>query len=168
MHKDMNPMQRIKIEKVVLSVGGVAEELAKGVKLLEILAKQKPAKMKSKKRIPSLGVRPKLEIGTVVTIRKDVKKVLKRMLMAIENRLKKKQISENTFSFGIEEYIEIPDMEYHRDIGMIGLDVTVVFKRAGRRIRLKKIKRGRIPKRQVISKEEIIKFMEENFGTKFV
>jgi len=163
----MNPMQRIKIEKVVLSIGGVAEELEKGVKLLEILAKQKPAKMKSKKRIPSLGVRPKLEIGAVVTIRKDVEKVLKRMLMAIENRLKKKQISENTFSFGIAEYIEIPEMEYHRDIGMIGLDVTVVFKRAGRRVRLKKIKRGRIPKRQVISKEEIIKFMEENFGTKF-
>lgn len=163
----MNPMQRIKIEKVVLSIGGVAEELAKGVKLLEILSKQKPAKMKSNKRIPSLGVRPKLEIGAVVTIRKDVEKVLKRMLMAIENRLKKKQISENTFSFGIEEYIEIPEMEYHRDIGMIGLDVTVVFKRAGRRVRLKKIKRGKIPKRQVISREEIIKFMEENFGTKF-
>ena len=104
-------MQRIKIEKVVLSIGGVAEELEKGVKLLEILAKQKPAKMKSKKRIPSLGVRPKLEIGAVVTIRKDVEKVLKRMLMAIENRLKKKQISENTFSFGIAEYIEIPEME---------------------------------------------------------
>lgn len=165
----MNPMQkRIKIEKVVLSIGGTGENLEKGVKLLEMLTGQKPAKMKSKKRIPSLGVRPKLEIGAVVTIRKNPEQVLKRMLMAIDNKLRKKQISENTFSFGIEEYIEIPNTEYQRDIGMIGLDVTVVFTRAGRRVKLKKIKKGRIPRRQIITKEEIIKFMEEKFGTEFI
>ena len=89
------------------------------------------------------------------------------MLAAIDNNLKRKQISENNFSFGIKEYIEIPNTEYQRDIGILGLDVTVVFKRNGRRIRLKKIKRGKIPKRQKITKKEIIKFMEENFQTKF-
>lgn len=162
-----NPMQEIKIEKVVLGIGGTADNLAKGVKLLELISNQKPAKMKSKKRIPSLGVRPKLEVGTVVTIRKNGEEFLKRMLMAIDNKLKKKQISENTFSFGIKEYIEIPGMEYQRDIGMIGLDVTVAFIRAGKRVKLKKMKKGKIPKRQVISKEEIIKFMEEKFGTEF-
>jgi len=64
--------------------------------------------------------------------------------------------------------IEIPGIEYQRDIGIMGLDVTVVFKRAGKRIRLKKIKKGKIPNRQKISKEEIIKFMEDNFQTKFI
>jgi len=43
----------------------------------------------------------------------------------------------------------------------------VVFKRAGRRVKLRKIKKGKVPKRQVITKEEIIKFMEENFQTRF-
>jgi len=123
--------------------------------------------MKSHKRIPAFGVRPKLEVGAVVTIRKDVKEVLKRMLTAIDNKLKKKQISVNNFSFGIKEYIEIPGMEYQRDIGIMGLDVTVVFKRAGRRVGIRKIKTGKIPIRQRISKEEIIKFMEENFQTEF-
>ncbi len=162
-----NPIRQIKIEKVVLSVGGTAEELEKGVKLLQILTNKKPAKMKSHKRIPAFGVRPKLEVGAVVTIREDVNAVVKRMLTAVENKLKTKQISVNNFSFGIKEYIEIPGIDYQRDIGIIGLDVTVVFKRAGRRVRLKKIKRGKIPARQVITKEEIIKFMEENFDTKF-
>ena len=166
--KTENIMRKIKIEKVVLSVGGTGDYLEKGVKLLEMLAKQKPAKMKSTKRIPSLGVRPKLEIGAVVTIRKNPEKFLKKMLMAVDNRLKRKQVSENTFSFGIKEYIEIPEMEYQRDIGMMGLDVTVVFLRAGKRVKLKKIKKGRIPKRQIITKEEIIKFMEENFQTEFI
>jgi large subunit ribosomal protein L5 len=123
--------------------------------------------MKSKKRIPGWGVRPGLEIGAVITLRKDIEPFLKKMLITIDNTLKKKQISTNNFSFGIKEYIEIPGVEYQRDIGIMGFDVTVVFKRTGRRIRLKKIKQGKIPKRQDITKEEIIRFMEENFQTKF-
>lgn len=160
-------MREVKIEKVVLSVGGTGDYLAKGVQLLEILTQKKPSKMKSKRRIPTLGVRPGLEVGAVVTIRKDAQKVLKRMLVAIDNSLKRKQISNNNFSFGIKEYIEIPDVEYQRDIGIMGFDVTVVFKRTGRRVGIRKIKRGKVPDKQRVSKEEIIKFMEDNFQTKF-
>jgi len=167
-NKKQNPMREIKIEKVVLSVGGTEEELQKGIKLLEVLSKRKSAKRISTKRIPSLGVRPKLEVGAVVTMRKNNEEILKRTLSAVENTLRKKQISENNFSFGIKEYIEIPGIEYIRDVGIRGLDVTVVFKRTGRRIILKKAKRGRIPKRHMISKEEIIKFMEEHFQTNFI
>lgn len=163
-----NIMRKIKVEKVVLSVGGVAENLEKGVKLLKLVTGRTPAKMRSKKRIPSLGVRPNLEVGAVVTIRKNKEEILRKMLSTIDNVLKKKQISENNFSFGIKEYIEIPGIEYQRDIGIMGFDVTIVFKRAGKRIRKKKIKRGKSSKKQIISKEEIIKFMEENFQTQFI
>ncbi len=161
-------MREIKIEKIVLSVGGTAEELEKGFKLLEFLTGKKPSKTTSKKRIPTLGVRPNLEVGAVLTIRKDFKELLRRLLSTIDNTIKKKQISENNFSFGIKEYIEIPEIEYQRDIGIRGFDVTIVFKRAGRRVKLRKTKKGKIPKRQKISKEEIIKFMEENFNTNFI
>ena len=162
-----NVMRKIKIEKVVLSVGAKADELEKGVKLLKILTNRKPAKMISRKRIPTWSVRPNLEVGAVVTIRKDIDNFLKRLLVAKDNTLKKSQISENNFSFGIDEYIEIPGTEYVRELGIRGFDTTVVFKRAGRRVRLKKAKRGRIPKKQIISKEEIIKFMEEKFSITF-
>lgn len=163
-----NPMREIKIEKVVLNVGATGEELEKGFKLLKFLTGKKPAKMKSRRRIPSLNVRPGLEVGAVVTIRKDKEDFLKKMLAAEDNQMRRKQVSENNFSFGIKEYIEIPGVEFQRDIGIMGLDVTVVFKRAGRRVKLKKVKKGKIPKRQVIKPEEIIKFMEENFNTKFI
>ena len=165
--KKENIMRKIKIEKVVLSVGGTGDQLEKGFKLLKFLTKRNPAKTRARQRIPTLGVRPGLEIGAVVTIRKKSEEILKKMLGAIDNRLNKKQMSENNFSFGIKEYIEIPGVEYQREIGIIGLDVTLCFKRNGRRVKLKKIKGGKIPKRQRISKEEIIKFMEENFQTKF-
>ena len=163
-----NPLRKIRIEKIVLSIGGTADYLEKGVKILQILTEKKPAKMRTTKRVPSLGIRPKLEVGAVSTVRKNPEEFLKKMLIAIDNTLKKSQISENNFSFGIKEYIEIPGVEYQRDIGIIGLDVTVVFKRSGKRVGLKKIKRGRIPKKQHISKNEIIKFMEDKFQTNFL
>ena len=100
--------------------------------------------------------------------KKDFEQFLKRLLVSVDNTLKRKQISENNFSFGIKEYIEIPGAEYQRDIGIIGLDVTVVFKRSGRRVGLRKIKRGKVSKKQTITREEIIKFMEDNFQTKFI
>jgi large subunit ribosomal protein L5 len=160
----MNPMRKIKIEKVVLSIGGTADKLDKGAKLLERLTGKKAKKTQTTKRIPSLGVRPGLEVGCLVTLRgKDAVDIINRMLVAINNMLKKKQISENSFTFGIHEYIEIPGMTYQRDIGIMGFDTTVTFTRTGRRVKLKKIKRGKVPKRQNIPKEEIIKFMEDNF-----
>jgi len=161
-------MKEIKIEKVVLSIGATGDQLIKGFKLLEMLSGKKAVKTKSRKRIPSLGVRPGLEIGAMVTLRKNSEDTLKKMLLAIDNVLKKKQVSENNFSFGIKEYLEIPGVEYNREIGIMGLDITVVFKRTGRRVKLRKIKKGKFPKRQMISKEEIIKFMEDNFQTNFV
>jgi len=165
--KNESPMRQIKIEKIVLSVGGIGESLEKGFNIIKILTGKKPAKMRTKKRIPSLEIRPNLEIGAVSTVRKNLEEFLKKMLAAVDNNLNKSQISENNFSFGIKEYIEIPGIEYQREIGIVGLDVTVVFKRAGRRVRLKKIKKGKISKRQKITKEEIIKFMEKNFQTNF-
>lgn len=164
----MNKMKEIRIEKVVLSIGGTADNLEKGFKLLKMLTGKNPAKMKSRKRIPSLGVRPKLEVGAVVTLRRGTEEMLRRLLATKDNTLKKSQISENSFSFGVKEYIEIPGVEYQREIGIRGFDATVTFKRAGKRVKLKKIKRGKIPKRNEISKEEIIKFMEEKFKTNFI
>ncbi|MEK6897768.1 MAG: 50S ribosomal protein L5 [Nanoarchaeota archaeon] len=167
MKNNENKMREIKIEKIVLNVGGIGEELEKGFMLLKLISGRNPAKMKSSKRIPTLGVRPKLEIGAVVTIRKNFEELLRRLLAAVDNILKRKQISENNFSFGIKEYIEIPGMEYQRGIGNRGFDVTVVMKRAGKRTAAKKIKRGKIPQRHMIPREEIIKFMEDKFRTEF-
>ena len=164
-----NPMKDIRIEKIVLNVGGTADYLERGVKLLEMLAEgRKVCKTKSRKRIPTWSVRPGLEVGAVVTIRKNYEQLLKRLLATVNNTLKNKQVSENNFSFGIKEYIEIPGAEYKREIGIMGFDVTVVFKRSGERVREKKIKKGKVSKKQIISKEEIIKFMEDNFQVKFI
>ena len=161
-----NKMKEIFIDKVVISCGATGDDLVKSKKLLELIASSKAQVVESKKRIPDFGVRPGLEVGTRITLRgKKAVDLLKRLLGAIDNKLKKKQISDNHFSFGIEEYIEIPGMEYHREIGIRGLNTTVVFARPGFRVKIKKIKSGRVPKRQHVTKDEIIKYMEDVFKT---
>jgi large subunit ribosomal protein L5 len=106
-----NKMREIKLEKVVLNIGGVADKLDKGEILLKTLTGKKPCRVKATKRIPTWSVRPGLEVGVKVTLRgKDALEILKKLLPAIDNILKEKQIQKNCFSFGIHEYIEIPGM----------------------------------------------------------
>lgn len=164
-----NIMRKISIEKVVLSCGATGSDLEKAKKLLEHITGTKAQIISSTKRIPSFDVRPGLEVGTRVTLRRDKAiQLLKRLLAAISNTLNNSQISPNHFSFGIKEYIEIPGIEYKREIGIRGLNVTVVFSRPGLRVKRKKIKSGSIPKKQLVSEAQITKFMEENFQTKFI
>lgn len=165
----MESKERFYIEKIVLSVAGTAEKLDRGVKLLSMLSEMKPKKLASRKRIPSLGVRPGLETGAKVTIRKNkITPLLKRLLAAESNELKESQFTSNHFSFGIHEYIEIPGVEYQRDLGILGLNVTVDFVRAGKRVERKKIKRGRIPRRQEVAKEEIIEYMKKHYNVNVI
>jgi|SRR3989344_1106527 len=164
----VNPMRTIRIDKVLLSCGAIDKDLQKAKKLLEMISGMKAQIIASRKRIPNFNVRPGLEVGTRVTLRGEkAQALLKRLLAALANSLSISQVSPNHFSFGIREYIEIPGTEYQRDIGIRGLNVTVVFRRAGLRSKLRKIKTGKIPSRQHVSEEEIIKFMEDKFQTRF-
>jgi large subunit ribosomal protein L5 len=167
--ENKNVMQEFKLEKVTLNVGGVAEKLDKGFILLEKVSNKKPVKVKATKRIPTWNVRPGLEVGCKVTLRgNDAVEMLKKLLPALDNTLKEKQIQDNFLSFGIHEYIEIPGMEYIREVGIMGFEVTAVFVRPGKHIESRKIKRGKRPKRLKVTKEEIIGYLETKFKTTIV
>jgi len=164
-------MRKIKITKVVLSAGAVGQELDKAAKLLEMATGMKAQIVKSgpRRRIPAFGVKPSMPLGARVTLRGNkIKEKLLQMLKGIGNTLDENQIQENHFSFGIREYIEVPGLEYKREIGIRGFNVTIVFERAGVRIKNRKIKGGKLPAKQHVKPEEIITYMEENFGTKFI
>ena len=131
-----------------------------------MITKRKVLKTKAKKRIQAFDISPGKEAGCKVTLRskEQIDNLLKRFFIALSERISKKNVVENQFSFGIEEYIEVPGLEYDRDIGISGFEVSVVFKRKGKRVIQKKIKRGKYPKRQRVAKEEIIEFLIKNFG----
>jgi large subunit ribosomal protein L5 len=163
-----NKMREIKLEKVILNIGGVEDKLDKGVILLEKLTGKKAIRVKATKRIPAWGVRPGLEVGTKVTLRgEEAVNMIKKLLPAIDNSVKEKQIQPNCFSFGIHEYIEIPGTEYIREVGIMGFEVTVVFTRAGKSVERKKIKRGKA-RRLTVSPKEIENYLQTKFNTEII
>jgi large subunit ribosomal protein L5 len=160
-----NPMRHIEIEKMVINCGGIEEKLEKSEKLLHMITGRKVQKIKSTKRIPTFGISPGKLSGAKVTIRnkQEIEGLLKRFFAAIDNKLRKNNVAKNHVSFGIKEYIEVPGLEYSREIGMLGFEVSVVFKRKGKRVFLKKIRKGKYPERQSIPREEIILFLNKHF-----
>jgi len=164
--KSENKMREIEIEKMVLHCAGTEEKHEKSVKLLEkITGSKKIFIVKSKKRYPAFGIAPGKKSGCKITIRnkEQIKDLLTRFFSSLDNQISKKAISENQFCFGIHEYIEVPGLEYDRDIGISGFEVMLVFKRKGKGVKLKKIKRGKYPKKQEVTREEILKYLTNNF-----
>ena len=163
-----NVMRMPKIERVVLNIGAVAEKLDKGFILLQKISGKKPVRVKATTRIPTWGVRPGLEVGVKVTLRgEEAEEIIKKILPALNNTIKERQIRPNFVSFGVHEYIEIPGMEYIREVGIMGFEATIVFVRAGKRVERKKIKMGKT-RRQDVTVEEIEKIMTEKFKTKIL
>jgi large subunit ribosomal protein L5 len=166
----MNPMRQIRIEKVTLNIGAGKDQtiLTKGIKLLESITGVPPLKTVTQKRIAAWGLRPGLPIGCKTTLRKEPAQVLlTRLLKAKENILEDTNFDENgNVSFGIHEYIDIPDVKYDPDIGIIGLQVCITLERPGYRIKRRKILKRRIPLHHRVSKGDAIEYMKERFNVK--
>jgi len=158
-------MKEIKIEKITLNmgVGEAGGNLKKAMKLLNNISGLKSVETKTKKRIPTWGIRPGLTIGCKVTIRKNTESLIKRFLAAKSNTLKESNFSEGTISFGIPEYIDIPEAQYDAEVGIMGLDVSVTLQRPGYSIKRRAYQKKEIGKKHLISKEDTIKFMQEKF-----
>ena len=164
-------MQEVRIEKVTLNIGtgGPGELLDKAMKLLNTITSAKPVTTKSKKRIPTWGLRPGLQIGCKVTLRKKkAEELLKRLLTAKENKLSQSNIDNSgNLSFGIAEYLDIPDVEYDIEIGIIGLEAAITLERPGYRIKKRQLQKKKIPHKHQITKEDAKKFMETKFNVNF-
>jgi len=168
--KQENVMKKISIEKINLNYGAgePGENLEKGKKLLNKISGMKIITTKAKKRIPTWGLRPNLEIACKVTIRgKKAEELMKMLLTGKKNTLKESCFdNKGNFSFGINEYLDIEGLEYDADIGIVGFEVAVTLQRKGYRIRRRQLKRKSIPKSHQIQKEEAIEFMKGIYGVK--
>jgi large subunit ribosomal protein L5 len=167
---DENPMREIKIEKVTLNIGcgSDADKLKRAEKLLQNITGQKPLITRTRKRT-TFGMARKKPIGVKVTLRKDrAKKFLSDALEAIGKELKESQINDGNFSFGIKEYIDLPGVNYDPEVGILGMDVCVTLERPGFRVKRRSIKRSKIGKKHLITKDETIEWLKKNFEVNVV
>ncbi|MEM4662586.1 MAG: 50S ribosomal protein L5 [Candidatus Diapherotrites archaeon] len=163
-------MREIMIDKVVINmgVGESGEKLQKAHKVLEEITGSKVVRTKAKVRQPKWGIRPGLEIGVKVTLRKQkAMDFLKKALAAKGFKIKEDQFDKDgNFAFGIKEHIELPGVKYNPQLGIFGFDVIVALKRRGYRVKERKYKPSKIGHKHKITKNEAIEFATRVLGIK--
>jgi len=166
----MNSMREIRIGKLTLNIGAGKDQvkLKKAEKLLKLITGITPVKTITQKRIAGWGLRPGLPIGCKITLRKKAaRELFVRLLKAKENKLPESCFDDSgNISFGIHEYIDIPDAKYDPEIGIIGLQTSITLERPGFRIKKRKLEKKKIPKTHKISKQNAIDYFKKEFNVK--
>lgn len=162
-----NVMRRITIDKLTLNFGAGKDQkqLEKGISLIKQLSGVEPVKTITQKRLPAWGLRPGLPVGAKLTLRGEAAETMcRRLLTARDFKLRRTNLdSFGNVSFGLKEYLDIPGAKYNPEIGMIGLECSLTLKRAGYRVRDRKLRKGPIGKHHRVSHEDALAFMAERF-----
>jgi len=157
-----------RIDKVVVhvGVGESGQRLVNAETIMKAITKQQPVRSIAKKTLPTFGIKKNEPIGAKLTLRgKAAEDFLVIALKAAGNTLKKSQFDlQGNFSFGIEEHTDFPGMRYDPEIGIFGMDVSVVLKRAGYRIAMRRISQKKLPSRQRLNKDDTVEFVSKKFG----
>ncbi len=169
--KKENPMARVFMDKVIINIGTGAEKdrQEKARALLQLITGRKPADEISRKRIPQFKISKGSKIGAYVTVRDEPEKLVKRLFDAVDNKIKDSSVGINTASFGIREYIDISGVKYDPNIGMLGMNVNMSFRRAGARVAERKRKAAGIAKsHRTVTKEQVKEYLEKNLNVQVV
>ncbi|MFH1174683.1 MAG: 50S ribosomal protein L5 [archaeon] len=166
-----NVMRTIRVEKVTLNVGAGKDQkvLEKGLVLLKHITGINPVKTITQKRLAAWGLRPGLPIGCKVTLRgKQAVQLIPQLLSAKDNVLRENNFDDHgNISFGIEEYIDIHNIKYLPEIGIMGLQTCITLERPGFRIKKRKLFKKKIPAHHRISRKEAMQFMQDQFKVTF-
>ncbi len=168
----MSTMRDLHVEKVVVNigVGEAGERLAKAEKVLEMVTKQKPVETLSKTVNRDLGIRQGMPLGCKVTLRgESAVDFVKQALAIREMRVPEYSFDqEGNMSFGISDYTDFEGMKYDPEIGIFGMDISVVLRRPGNRITQRALLKRRIPKSHRVARDEAIQYMKDNFQIEVV
>ncbi|MBO5547332.1 MAG: 50S ribosomal protein L5 [Candidatus Methanomethylophilaceae archaeon] len=168
----MSTMRDLHVEKVVVNigVGEAGERLAKAEKVLEMVTKQKPVETLSETVNRDLGIREGMPLGCKVTLRGDSAVDFVKQALAIrEMRVPEYSFDqEGNMSFGISDYTDFEGMKYDPEIGIFGMDISVVLRRPGNRITQRALLKRRIPKSHRVGRDEAIQYMKDNFQIEVV
>jgi large subunit ribosomal protein L5 len=168
----MNAMRQIRIDKVTVNigVGEAGERLVKAQKVLEMVTGQRSVQTISKNVNRDLGIRVGMPLGCKVTLRgESAEDFLQRALPIRERRINEYSFDkEGNMSFGISDYTDFEGMKYDPQIGIFGMDVNVVLRRAGNRITQRVHVRRKVPKNHRVDRGEAIQYMKDNYEIEVV
>ena len=165
-------MRDLHVEKVVVNigVGEAGERLVKAQKVLEMVTGQKSVQTMSKTINRDLGIRKGMPLGCKVTLRGEAAvEFIERALPIREMRVPVYSFDqEGNMSFGITDYTDFDGMKYDPEIGIFGMDISVVLRRPGNRITRRALLRRRVPKDHRVNRDEAIQYMKDKFNVEVV
>ncbi len=168
----MNAMRNLHVDKVVVNigVGEAGERLVKAEKVLEMVTGHKPVETISRTINRDLGIRKGMPLGCKVTLRgEDAEEFIKKALVIREMRVPEYSFDkEGNMSFGISDYTDFEGMKYDPEIGIFGMDISVVLRRVGNRITQRALLQRRIPKSHRVDREEAIQYMKDTFEVQVI
>ena len=167
-----NTMRTPVIDKVIvhMGVGESGQHLVNAEEILRTITGQAVVRCFAKRTLPAFAIKKKEPIGCKVTLRgQKAQEFLEIALGIVEKSLVKSQFdSLGNVSFGIEEHTDFPGMRYDPNIGVFGMDVTVVIKRPGERICKRRIATRKIPTNHRVTVEDAIFFLSESYGVEVI
>jgi large subunit ribosomal protein L5 len=165
-------MRDLHVDKVVVNigVGEAGERLVKAEKVLEMVTGQKPVETISKTVNRDLGIRIGMPLGCKVTLRGEAaEEFIERALPIREMRVPVYSFDkEGNMSFGITDYTDFDGMKYDPEIGIFGMDISVVLRRPGNRITRRALLKRRVPKDHRVDRDEAIQYMKDKFKVEVV
>ena len=163
-----NSMRTPVVEKVIvhMGVGESGQHLVNAEEILKTITGQGVVRCFAKRTLPAFAIKKSEPIGCKVTLRgQRAQKFLETALGIVEKALARSQFdSLGNVSFGIEEHTDFPGMRYDPNIGVFGMDVTVVIKRPGERICKRRIATRKVPTGHRVTVEDAISFLNESYG----
>ena len=85
-------------------------------------------------------------------------------LSILENKIFESQFDRSgNLSYGVEEHTDFPGQSYDPMIGIYGMDVNVILEKKGIRITRRNIERKKLPSKQIVTREDAVKFMTEKY-----
>lgn len=130
-----------RIEKIVINMGvGAATQEPKLIEAamedMSIIAGQKPRLNRAKKSVAGFKLRAGMPVGCKVTLRGDrMYEFLDRLLSTALPRIRDfRGLSRKSFdkfgnyTFGVDEQLIFPEIDYDKVVKTMGMDITIVIK----------------------------------------
>lgn len=167
-----NQMRALHVDKVVINigVGEAGERLVKAQKVLDSVTGHKSVETISRTINRDLAIRKGMPLGCKVTLRgEDAESFINKALSIRECRIPAYSFDkEGNMSFGVTDYTDFEGMKYNPDIGIFGMDISIVLRRTGNRITQRALLKRRAPMGHRVDRDEAIQFMKDKFKVEVI